>query len=178
MFYQNPHWERCLYVLPKLSMGKMFLCCTKTVNVSPKPSMGKMFVCFNKSHIGADVCMFYQNTQWERCLYVLPKPSMGRMFVCSPKPSLRKMIVGPCWRSFSAVFSARGATILTAWESIDHTAKLWSTESGDCLITLDGQEGEVCSAVLSAHGAAVLTASHKRTAKLWSTESDVEHRKR
>ena len=40
------------------------------------------------------------------------------------------------------MFSARGATVLTASDGNDHTAKLWSTESGECLMTLEGYEEE------------------------------------
>ena len=50
-------------------------------------------------------------------------------------------------------------------------AKLWSTESGECLLTLEGHAGLGRSAVFSAVGATVLTASDDGTAKLWSTES-------
>ena len=62
MFLQNSHWQRCLYVLPKPSLGRMFVCLTKTLNgkddlyVLPKPSMCKMFVCFAKILYGKDVC--------------------------------------------------------------------------------------------------------------------------
>jgi len=59
--------------------------------------------------------------------------------------------------------------ILTA--SGDKTAKLWGSESGECLKTLEGHEGPVLSAVFSPDGLHVVTASEDGTAKFWSSES-------
>ena len=60
MFHQNSYVDRCLYDLPKPTMGKIFC------YVLPKLSLATMFVCFTKTLIVTDVCMFDQNPQWER----------------------------------------------------------------------------------------------------------------
>ena len=78
-------------------------------------------------------------------------------------------LVGCAGTVLSAVFSAEGATVPTAF--VDRTAKLWSTESRACLLTLESHADYVRSAVLSADGATVLIPSDDGTAKLWSTES-------
>merc|ERR1712217_142075 len=47
------------------------------------------------------------------------------------------------------------------------TAKLWDSSTGECKQTLSGHTGYVSSAVFSADGSTVLTASDDKTAKLW-----------
>jgi WD40 repeat protein len=47
----------------------------------------------------------------------------------------------------AAVFSPDGATVLTG--SRDGTAKLWSSDSGECLKTLEGVEGAISAAAFS-----------------------------
>ena len=59
--------------------------------------------------------------------------------------------------------------VLTASE--DCTAKVWSADSGVCLLTLKGHGNFVCSAVFSPDCQQVLTASWDQTAKLWSAAS-------
>ena len=60
--------------------------------------------------------------------------------------------------------------LLTA--SWDGTAKVWSAASGECLLTLEAHTGSVNSAVFSADGQQVLTASSKyETSKVWSAAS-------
>ena len=59
--------------------------------------------------------------------------------------------------------------VLTA--SFDHTAKVWSAASGECLLSLRGHGGKVRAAVFSADGQQVLTASDDNTAKVWSAAS-------
>ena len=53
--------------------------------------------------------------------------------------------------------------LLTA--SHDKTGKVWSAASGECLVTMEGHTGSVYSAVFSADGQQVLTAS-ELTAKV------------
>eukprot|EP00747_Dinoflagellata_sp_TGD_P220917 gnl/TRDRNA2_/TRDRNA2_92835_c0_seq3.p1 gnl/TRDRNA2_/TRDRNA2_92835_c0~~gnl/TRDRNA2_/TRDRNA2_92835_c0_seq3.p1 ORF type:complete len:238 (+),score=20.53 gnl/TRDRNA2_/TRDRNA2_92835_c0_seq3:100-813(+) len=60
-------------------------------------------------------------------------------------------------------------SLLTA--SFDHTAKIWSADSGECRCTLTGHRSFVLSAVFSADNEFVLTASWDHTAKLWSSDS-------
>ena len=68
----------------------------------------------------------------------------------------------------SASFSPDGRCVVTA--SDDKTSKLWSVESGDCLMTMN-HEDEVYSASFSPDGRYVVTASADYTSKLWSVES-------
>eukprot|EP00969_Alexandrium_andersonii_P106808 4711766-Alexandrium_andersonii.AAC.1 len=63
----------------------------------------------------------------------------------------------------SGVFSPDSSQILTA--SDDRTARLWSADSGNCLLTLPGHGGEVCSAAFSPDASQLLTASRDNTAK-------------
>jgi WD40 repeat protein len=67
------------------------------------------------------------------------------------------------------VCRADGATILTG--SLDRTAKLWSSESGECFQTLEGHHDCIRAAAFSPDGAMILTVSQDGTAKLWSNES-------
>ena len=48
---------------------------------------------------------------------------------------------------------------------------MWSAASGECLRTLEGHASSVDSAVFSADGQQVLTASGDKTAKVWSAAS-------
>mmetsp|Transcript_20603 Transcript_20603/g.31008 ORF Transcript_20603/g.31008 Transcript_20603/m.31008 type:complete len:164 (-) Transcript_20603:132-623(-) len=50
-------------------------------------------------------------------------------------------------------------------------AKIWDTETGDCLRSLQGHRDTVTSAAFSPDGTLVLTASYDRTAKIWDAES-------
>ena len=56
----------------------------------------------------------------------------------------------------SAVFSADGSLLLTA--SLDRTAKVWDSCTGECKLTLAGHDDPVFSAVFSADGSLVLPA--------------------
>ena len=69
----------------------------------------------------------------------------------------------------SAVFSKDGDRILTA--SNDNTAKLWNSETGQLIHSLEGHKGTVWSAVFSKDGDRILTASNDNTAKLWNAET-------
>ena len=61
-----------------------------------------------------------------------------------------------------------GCFVLTC--SFDHTAKLWNTQTGECIQVFSGHEGPVHTAVFSSDGTRVLTASEDSTAKLWCPE--------
>ena len=70
----------------------------------------------------------------------------------------------------SASFSPDGRYVVTASWHWDKTSKLWSVESGDCLMTMN-HEDYVNSASFSPDGRYVVTASDDHTSKLWSVES-------
>ena len=57
------------------------------------------------------------------------------------------------------------ASVLTA--SDDRTAKVWNVDTGECMKTLEGHDGRVMSAVFSADGSLVLTASEDGTCGVW-----------
>jgi len=84
------------------------------------------------------------------------------------KPEL-VLPIGHIDKVYPAVFSPDGRFILTA--SRDHTAKLWETQSGKLLQTLEGHTDFVISAVFSTDGKYILTASDDNTAKLWEPQS-------
>ncbi|HYO52448.1 hypothetical protein [Archangium sp.] len=65
----------------------------------------------------------------------------------------------------SAAFSPDGSRVLTA--SLDSTARLWDSRSGQLLATLKGHEDRVRSAGFSPDGSRVVTASDGKTARLW-----------
>ena len=52
-----------------------------------------------------------------------------------------------------SIFTADVIAVLAG--SLDKTAKIWSTASGECLQTLSGHTGSVLSAVFAADGATV-----------------------
>merc|ERR1719491_382961 len=60
------------------------------------------------------------------------------------------------------VIQVQPAQVLTS--SDDKTAKLWNAASGECTQTLAGHSREVKSAVFSADGSVVFTASYDKTA--------------
>jgi WD40 repeat protein len=62
----------------------------------------------------------------------------------------------------SAAFSPAGARIVTA--SVDQTARVWDTASGQ-MLGLKGHVDGVNSAAFSPDGARIVTASHDRTAR-------------
>ena len=59
--------------------------------------------------------------------------------------------------------------MLTA--SLYRTVWLWDVESGECLCTMKGHEGQVWSDLFSPDGAQALTASDNCTARPWDAES-------
>ena len=66
----------------------------------------------------------------------------------------------------SASFSPNGQNIVTS--SIDNTAKLWSSSSGQLIATLQRHQGIVNSASFSPDGKRILTTSLDETARVWS----------
>eukprot|EP00931_Biecheleriopsis_adriatica_P062146 TRINITY_DN37420_c0_g1_i1.p1 TRINITY_DN37420_c0_g1~~TRINITY_DN37420_c0_g1_i1.p1 ORF type:complete len:582 (-),score=150.69 TRINITY_DN37420_c0_g1_i1:85-1602(-) len=75
----------------------------------------------------------------------------------------------------SAIQAAQGVGLATAGKvataSIDHTARLWNIETGDCLVSFLGHEDQVMSVGFSADGQKLATASTDGTAKLWNCET-------
>ncbi len=72
----------------------------------------------------------------------------------------------------SVAFSPDGTKLLSG--SLDHTAKLWSAETGAELRSFSGVSGHtdaVTSVAFSADGSKVLTGSNDHTAKLWNLET-------
>eukprot|EP00930_Biecheleria_cincta_P040918 TRINITY_DN28017_c0_g1_i1.p1 TRINITY_DN28017_c0_g1~~TRINITY_DN28017_c0_g1_i1.p1 ORF type:complete len:585 (-),score=104.44 TRINITY_DN28017_c0_g1_i1:75-1787(-) len=64
---------------------------------------------------------------------------------------------------------ATEGTVATA--SIDRTARLWSIETGECLMSFLGHDDQVMSVKFSPDGQEVVTASTDSTVKLWSCET-------
>jgi WD40 repeat protein len=58
-----------------------------------------------------------------------------------------------------------------SYEPISKTARLWDTDTGKLLTTLQGHEGPVYSAQFTPDEKRILTASDDRTARLWDTDS-------
>ena len=56
----------------------------------------------------------------------------------------------------------------------DKTAKVWDANIGKELLTLIGHDDEVNSAVYSADGARIVTASVDKTARVWDAETGTE----
>ena len=69
----------------------------------------------------------------------------------------------------SSSFSPDGTRVVTA--SYDRTAKIWNTETGECIRTLEGHTTFVMSAEFSPDGTQIVTASDDKTAKMWDTET-------
>lgn len=70
----------------------------------------------------------------------------------------------------SVQFSPDGKYVLTG--SLDRTARLWESATGNQIVQFNGHTDEVYSAVFSSNGAQVLTASADRTARLWTYKID------
>jgi len=68
---------------------------------------------------------------------------------------------------FSA-FSADGRTVITG--SIDKTARIWSVENGELLVTLKAPQASIKSVMLSADGQLAVTIAADGHARVWSTE--------
>ena len=71
-----------------------------------------------------------------------------------------------------ARFSEDGQRIVTA--SLDRTARVWATGTGEQLVVLEGHAGPVASVDLSPDGSEVVTGSYDNTARIWDAESGIE----
>ena len=69
----------------------------------------------------------------------------------------------------SVAWSPDGARIVSG--SNDNTAKVWSTETGECLSTLTGHENWVRSVAWSPDGARIVSGSNDNTVRVWSAET-------
>ncbi len=66
-------------------------------------------------------------------------------------------------------FSPDGKKIVTAFN--DHTAKIWDTDAGKLLCTLEGHTYAVRSAQFSPDGKKIVTASYDDTSKIWDADT-------
>ncbi len=79
------------------------------------------------------------------------------------------------WGSCSVRFSPDGRRVAAAFGGFpDCTAGIWETDTGKEVALLKGHQGPVTSAVFSADGKRVVTASLDRTARIWDAESGKE----
>jgi WD40 repeat protein len=69
----------------------------------------------------------------------------------------------------SVVFSHDSRQLASA--SRDHTVKIWATETGKCLQTLEGHGDWVWSVVFSHDSRQLASASNDHTVKIWATET-------
>ena len=69
----------------------------------------------------------------------------------------------------SAAYSPDGRFIVTA--SLDNTARIWNSETGERVRTLEGHNDSVHSAIYSPDGGFIVTASRDRTARIWNSET-------
>jgi WD40 repeat protein len=67
------------------------------------------------------------------------------------------------------VFSPDGQRIVTS--SWDKTARVWSSASGQVLVTLQGHTDKVWSASFSPDGQRIVTVSEDQTARVWNAAS-------
>lgn len=84
-------------------------------------------------------------------------------FVARPERSVE--ISGHKAEIWALGYASRNATLITA--SDDHTIKLWNSDTGDCIRTLDGHQALVSSLALSADGDLLATAAFDNTVRLW-----------
>ena len=112
---------------------------------------------------------FYARRRTERLSggFKLVSPSRG--VLNDPNKKISSLMNGEGAGATIGVISlGRPSYVLTA--SRDHTAKLWETDRGKCIMTFYGHIRSVESAVFSSDGACVLTASNDHTAKLWDCQ--------
>ena len=110
-----------------------------------------------------------QNGVWTRALtagFTAPQSALQNAMADDP---LRRILKGHEDAVWSAQFSPDGKTALTG--SRDNTARLWSLETGETLLTLKGHDGSVSSVAFSPDGKTALTGSVDNTARLWSLET-------
>ena len=65
----------------------------------------------------------------------------------------------------TAAYSPDGKRIVTA--SLDHTARVWDTDSGRPLAVVQGHQNSVWSAAYGPDGKRIVTASSDNTARVW-----------
>jgi WD40 repeat protein len=71
----------------------------------------------------------------------------------------------------ACAFAPDGNTLLSA--SFDNTLKLWDTQSGDCIRTLEGHQNSVLACAFAPDGNTLLSASDDKTLKLWNAQSGI-----
>ena len=69
----------------------------------------------------------------------------------------------------SVAFSPDGSRIVSG--SDDNTIRLWDTQSGDNIATLEGHSGSVRSVAFSPDGSRIVSGSDDNTIRLWDTQS-------
>ncbi|MDQ2695109.1 MAG: hypothetical protein M3Z21_06985, partial [Pseudomonadota bacterium] len=69
----------------------------------------------------------------------------------------------------AVAFSPNGHTVLTG--SLDNTARLWCTDSGEPIGQPMRHDGWVLAVVFSPDGRTVLTCSHDHTVRLWRADT-------
>jgi len=80
-------------------------------------------------------------------------------------PELLKTLAFSTLQVARSIGQASDGKVATA--SIDHTARLWSIDTGDCLMTFSGHADQVMCVSFSPDGELLATASTDKTAKLW-----------
>lgn len=55
--------------------------------------------------------------------------------------------------------------------SFDKTAKIWSTDTGNCIYTFAGHKAEVVTISFDPHKSLLATGSMDQTCKLWDLET-------
>lgn len=73
-------------------------------------------------------------------------------------------------------FNPQGTRVLTA--SSDLTARIWDSETGDCLQTLDGHNDEIFSCAFNYEGDTIITGSKDNTCRVWTCAKDLSLRGR
>ena len=74
--------------------------------------------------------------------------------------------IGTVW---SVAFSPDGSRIVSG--SDDNTIRLWDTQSGDNIATLEGHSATVWSVAFSPDGSRIVSGSSDNTIRLWDTQS-------
>jgi dynein assembly factor with WDR repeat domains 1 len=59
--------------------------------------------------------------------------------------------------------------------SFDKTAKIWNTDTGNCIYTFAGHKAEVVTISFDPHKSLLATGSMDQTCKLWDLETGKEH---
>lgn len=83
--------------------------------------------------------------------------------------NLAKTIDFVCWQ---VCFNPAGSLVLSA--SQDHTARLWDTDSAQCIQVLEGHSDDVFSCAFSYYGDTIITASKDNTCRIWRNSVTTE----